>query len=152
MNGSRVIYRTRVNEYVGQESYRTMYYNSMIIRCTSMSLRSALILDCRIVEQSNYALANSRAPDANLASRVHCIIKRRDVLKVKSLYSTVHLLETQVWMRKIFSAPTDPYINRSVSRSAFYCTFNFLQQSSFRLFIARSLLSPVPLNPTQALK
>eukprot|EP01043_Picozoa_sp_COSAG02_P040959 COSAG02_NODE_3355_length_6880_cov_5.035835_5_plen_55_part_01 len=32
---------------------------------------------------------------------------------------TVHLLETQVWMRKIFSAPADPYINRSVLRSAF---------------------------------
>eukprot|EP01047_Picozoa_sp_COSAG01_P135890 COSAG01_NODE_66201_length_271_cov_0.546512_1_plen_53_part_10 len=40
---------------------------------------------------------------------------------------------------KNFSEPTDPYINRSVSRSAFHCTFNFLQQSSFRLFIARSL-------------
>jgi hypothetical protein len=45
-------------------------------------------------------------------------------------------------MRKIFSEPADPYINRSVSRSAFHCTFYFLQQSSFRLFIARSLLSP----------
>ena len=69
-----------------------------------------------------------------------------------SAIATVHLLETQVWMGKIFSAPADPYINRSVSRSAFCCTFNFLQQSSFRLFIARSLLSPVPVNPTQALK
>ncbi|MDA8532054.1 hypothetical protein N9K45_00375, partial [bacterium] len=66
--------------------------------------------------------------------------------------STVHLLETQGWMRKTFSEPADPYINRSVLRSAFHCTFYFLQQSSFRLFIARSLLSPVPVNPTQALK
>ena len=65
---------------------------------------------------------------------------------------TVHLLEMQGWMRKNLSPPADPYINRSVSRSAFHCTFHFLQQSSFRLFIARSLLSPVPLNPTQALK
>ena len=67
-------------------------------------------------------------------------------------FSTVHLLEMQGWMRKIFSPPADPYINRSVSRSAFHCTFYFLQQSSFRIFIARSLLSPVPVNPTQALK
>jgi hypothetical protein len=52
------------------------------------------------------------------------------------------LLETHGWMRKIFSEPADPYINRSVSRSAFHCTSYFLQQSSFRLFIARSLLSP----------
>ena len=49
-------------------------------------------------------------------------------------------------MRKIFSEPTDPYINRSVLRSAFQFTFHFSQQSSFRIFIARSLLSPVPVN------
>ncbi len=60
--------------------------------------------------------------------------------------TTVHLLEMQGWVRKIFSPPADPYINRSVSRSAFHCTFYFLQQSSFRIFIARSLLSPVRRN------
>ena len=71
---------------------------------------------------------------------------------IQKLYDPVHLLEMQGWMRKIFSPPADPYINRSVSRSAFQFTFHFSQQSSFRIFIARSLLSPVAVNPTQALK
>ena len=67
-------------------------------------------------------------------------------------YSTVHLLEMQGWMRKIFSAPTDPYINGKLSARRFDWCIARLQQSSFRLFIARSLLSTVPLNPTQGLK
>jgi hypothetical protein len=56
---------------------------------------------------------------------------------------TDDLGQLRVWMRKVFSEPTDPYINRSVSRSAFHCTFHFLQQSSFRICIARSLLFPL---------
>eukprot|EP01043_Picozoa_sp_COSAG02_P014125 COSAG02_NODE_577_length_20095_cov_6.816413_6_plen_96_part_00 len=59
---------------------------------------------------------------------------------------TVHSGRTEGWMRKFLSLTAESHINRSVLRSAFHCTFHFLQQSSFRIFIARSLLSPVVVN------
>ena len=57
---------------------------------------------------------------------------------------TVRLLEMQGWMRKIFSAPTDPHIVGKLSARRFDRCIVRLHRSSFRVFIARSLLSPVP--------
>jgi hypothetical protein len=48
---------------------------------------------------------------------------------------TVHSGRTEGWMRKFFSLTAESHIKRSVSRSAFHCTFHFLQQSSFRSLI-----------------
>ena len=65
---------------------------------------------------------------------------------------TVHLLEMQGWVEKNFSDVLDLHINRSVSLSAFHCTFSFLQQSSYRIFITKSLISTVSVNPYGGLK
>ena len=69
--------------------------------------------------------------------------------------STDDLGEIEVCMgtvEKVFSDVLDLHINRSVSLSAFHCTFFFLQQSSYRIFIAKSLLSSVSVNPYGGLK
>eukprot|EP01043_Picozoa_sp_COSAG02_P024586 COSAG02_NODE_1349_length_13132_cov_8.583289_5_plen_146_part_00 len=106
---------------------------------------------CGVDPEVTEKCSRLRGPPRERDTR-HCfVIASHTSIDITST-CTVHLLEMQGWMRKVFSEPADPYINRSVSRSAFHCTFYFLQQSSFRLFIARSLLSPVPVNPTQALK